>query len=173
MSMKEEKLSLEAVRTADGEVVVPASCKYKTVAQCRREQEAERAAEAQASGDDVAEELSMDKLWLCQKKEAGCQGETAFECKQQPDTKQQLKRQLTKTNKQLTDFDLQCEPPEENAEPKTQEEKVSLSTADQNQKKSTANPNEPADVDEVDEAENGTRVSPGPVPTEDPATAEA
>ncbi|KAG3107441.1 hypothetical protein PI124_g12702 [Phytophthora idaei] len=37
----------------------------------------------------------------------------------------------------------------------------------------TANPNEPADDDEVDETESGKRVSPGPVPTEEPATAEA
>ncbi|OWZ03512.1 hypothetical protein PHMEG_00024747 [Phytophthora megakarya] len=148
MNKKEERLPLGAVRTADGEVVVPASCradgstrksirirqgyvpqdevpKYKTVAQRRREQEAERAAEVKASGDDVVEELSMEKLSLWQKKEAPVAKERPCSSaraprqerkrRQQPDTKtamqetngahqQQLKRQLTKINKQLKEI---------------------------------------------------------------------
>ncbi|KAE8889671.1 hypothetical protein PF005_g293 [Phytophthora fragariae] len=89
---KDSRLPLGAVRTADGEVVVPASRradgstrkpirirqgyvpqdevpKYKTVAQRRREQEAKRAAEEKASGDAAADELSLDKLSLEHKRE--------------------------------------------------------------------------------------------------------
>ncbi|EGZ20305.1 hypothetical protein PHYSODRAFT_495402 [Phytophthora sojae] len=159
MSAKDSRLPLGAVRTADGEVVVPASRradgstrkpirirqgyvpqdevpKYKTVAQRRREQEAKRAAEEKSSGDPAVDELSLDKLSLEQKREAPAARERPRtggdraprqerERRQPPkkdmktprdsgagaavesstgDRQQQLKRQLTKINKQLKDI---------------------------------------------------------------------
>ncbi|KAL4175488.1 hypothetical protein KRP22_000543 [Phytophthora ramorum] len=93
MSSREERLPLGAVRTTEGDVVVPASRradgstrkpirirqgyvpqdetpKYKTVAQRRREQEAKQAAEEKAGGVGAVDGLQMDKLSLEQKKEA-------------------------------------------------------------------------------------------------------
>uniref|UniRef100_H3HAT9 C3H1-type domain-containing protein n=1 Tax=Phytophthora ramorum TaxID=164328 RepID=H3HAT9_PHYRM len=109
----EERLPLGAVRTTEGDVVVPASRradgstrkpirirqgyvpqdetpKYKTVAQRRREQEAKQAAEEKAGGVGAVDGLQMDKLSLEQKKEAP--------------SHQQLKLQLTKINKQLKEI---------------------------------------------------------------------
>ncbi|KAK1931681.1 Partner of Y14 and mago [Phytophthora citrophthora] len=135
MSAKEERLPLGAVRTADGQVEVPASRradgstrkairirqgyvpqdevpKYKTVAQRRREQEAKR---AQAT-KDVEDELPMDKLSLQQEppaakersitpnRERGPPVKDANDTDAKADCKQQLKRQLTKINKQLKDI---------------------------------------------------------------------
>ncbi|KAG1699134.1 hypothetical protein DVH05_014051 [Phytophthora capsici] len=146
MSAKEDRLPLGAVRTADGQVEVPASRradgstrkpirirqgyipqdevpKYKTVAQRRREQEAKR---AQADKDAV-NEIPMDKLSLKQEAPAtkesdvaphrGHEQERRLPAKDTNDRdakdagvsvgddhKQQLKRQLTKINKQLKDI---------------------------------------------------------------------
>ncbi|KAE9048131.1 hypothetical protein PR003_g733 [Phytophthora rubi] len=152
---KNSQLPLGAVRTAAGEVVVPASRradgstrkpirirqgyvpqdevpKYKTVAQRRREQEAKRVAEEKASGDAAADELSLDKLSLEHKRETKVERErprtggdraprqergrrqsppddaTALRGPSAGESstgdQQQLKRQLTKINKQLKDI---------------------------------------------------------------------
>ncbi|KAL3661062.1 hypothetical protein V7S43_014077 [Phytophthora oleae] len=147
MSAKEGRLPLGAVRTTDGQVVVPESRradgstrkpirirqgyvpqdevpKYKTVAQRRREREAKR---AQATKDAV-DELPMDKLSLKQEAPAAKESDVApreegHERERRPPVKdakdagakdadasasgdhpQQLKRQLTKINKQLKDI---------------------------------------------------------------------
>ncbi|KAF4320315.1 hypothetical protein BBO99_00000482 [Phytophthora kernoviae] len=157
---KQPRLPLGAVRTDDGQVVVPASRradgstrkpirirqgympqdevpKYKTIAQRRREQEAKRATEERTGGasnrstvDAAVDELPMDALSLKPKKESprsqdrllssGARGSRQDRQRQAQahgdataatDTApasagdhQQLKKQLTKINKQLKEI---------------------------------------------------------------------
>ncbi|POM58215.1 hypothetical protein PHPALM_37168, partial [Phytophthora palmivora] len=112
------------IRIRQGYVPQDEVPKYKTVAQRRREQEAKRAAEAKTD-DAVVDELPMDKLSLDQKEEAPVADERSrsggrnlqqgqkwreqAETKETTDGKsgdrqQQLKRQLTKINKQLKEI---------------------------------------------------------------------
>ncbi|KAG7393034.1 hypothetical protein PHYPSEUDO_013522 [Phytophthora pseudosyringae] len=170
--MSSERLPLGAVRTADGEVVVPASRradgssrkpirirqgympqdevpKYKTVAQRRREQG------AKASADTAADELSMDKLSLEQKEEPSAARErprtsdSQERGRRQPakdtrattdasgetggDNQQQLKRQLTKINKQLKEI-TKLESAEDDSLTAQQKQKVARKSTLQQQR---------------------------------------
>ncbi|CAI5712169.1 hypothetical protein KXD40_005934 [Peronospora effusa] len=116
------------IRIRQGYVPPDEVPKYKTVAQRRREQEAARSTKVKGGGDTAVEELLMDKLSLEQEMEAPAakerprsteeskthqdkakikRAETAVNATAEEaagDYQQQLKRQLTKINKQLKEI---------------------------------------------------------------------
>ncbi|KAG7399933.1 hypothetical protein PHYBOEH_007453 [Phytophthora boehmeriae] len=150
--MSNERLPLGAVRTDDGQVVVPSSRradgstrkpirirqgyvpqdevpKYKTVAQRRREQEAKHAAEertggesARSAADTAVDDLPLAALSLKPKKESPQPSDrgarSSGQERREPPAReiateaaaesagdhQQLKKQLTKINKQLKEI---------------------------------------------------------------------